>query len=138
MGEGRCRSQQLIVEIAERHESKLAVKSKSMATEEIALNKNLEAAGIEVVETDLGEFIVQLAEERPSHIVVPIVHKTKESIQKTLEEKANMPSTEDPLAMTRFARAHLREKFLKADLGISGANFVIAETGSIGLDHLPP
>lgn len=128
----------LIVEIAERHESKLAVKSKSMATEEIALNKNLEAAGIEVVETDLGEFIVQLAEERPSHIVVPIVHKTKESIQKTLEEKANMPSTEDPLAMTRFARAHLREKFLKADLGISGANFVIAETGSIGLDHLPP
>ena len=123
----------LILEIAEKHQSKLAVKSKSMATEEIALNENLEAAGIEVVETDLGEFIVQLAEERPSHIVVPIVHKTKESIQKTLEEKAQMPSTEDPLAMTRFARAHLREKFIKAELGISGANFVVAETGSIGL-----
>ena len=124
---------QLILEIAQKHESKLAVKSKSMATEEVGLNDALEAAGIEVVETDLGEFIVQLAEERPSHIVVPIVHKTKASIQKTLEEKAKMPATEDPLAMTRFARAHLREKFLKADLGISGANFVIAETGSIGL-----
>ena len=124
---------QLILEIAQKHESKLAVKSKSMATEEIGVNENLEAAGIEVVETDLGEFIVQLAEERPSHIVVPIVHKTKESIQKTLEEKANMPPTDDPLAMTRFARAYLREKFLKADLGISGANFVIAEAGSIGL-----
>ena len=123
----------LVLEIAQKHESKLAVKSKSMATEEIGLNDALEAAGIEVVETDLGEFIVQLAEERPSHIVVPIVHKTKTSIQKTLEEKAKMPATEDPLAMTRFARAHLREKFLKADLGISGANFVIAETGSIGL-----
>ncbi len=124
---------QLILEIAEKHQSKLAIKSKSMATEEIALNEHLEEAGIEVIETDLGEFIVQLAEERPSHIVVPIIHKTKESIQKTLEEKAGMPSTEDPLAMTRFARTYLREKFLKADLGISGANFVIAETGSIGL-----
>ncbi len=124
---------QLILEIAEKHQVKLAVKSKSMATEETGVNKMLEKAGIEVVETDLGEFIVQLAEERPSHIVVPIVHKTKESIQKTLEEKAGMPPTEDPLAMTRFARAYLREKFLNADLGISGANFVIAETGSIGL-----
>ncbi len=124
---------QLILEIVARHRVKLAVKSKSMATEEIGLNDNLEAAGIEVVETDLGEFIVQLAKERPSHIVVPIVHKTKQSIQKTLEEKAHMPPTDDPLEMTRFARAFLREKFLKADLGISGANFVIAETGSIGL-----
>ncbi|MEN8171832.1 MAG: LutB/LldF family L-lactate oxidation iron-sulfur protein [Chloroflexota bacterium] len=124
---------QLIIEIAENHQVKLAVKSKSMATEEIGLNDNLEAAGIEVVETDLGEFIVQLAEERPSHIVVPIVHKTKQSIQKTLEDKAGMPPTDDPLEMTRFARAYLREKFFKADLGISGANFVIAETGSIGL-----
>lgn len=124
---------QLILEIAEKHQVKLAVKSKSMTTEEIGVNESLEAAGIEVVETDLGEFIVQLAEERPSHIVVPIVHKTKSAIQETLEEKAGMPSTDDPLAMTRFARAYLREKFLKADLGISGANFVIAETGSIGL-----
>jgi len=124
---------QLILEIAKKHHVKLAVKSKSMATEEIGVNENLEAAGIEVVETDLGEFIIQLAEERPSHIVVPIVHKTKESIQKTLQEKADMPPTDDPLAMTRFARAYLREKFLKADLGISGANFVVAETGSIGL-----
>jgi L-lactate dehydrogenase complex protein LldF len=124
---------QLILEIAKKHRVKLAVKSKSMATEEIGVNEYLEAAGIEVVETDLGEFIVQLAEERPSHIVVPIIHKTKQSIQKTLEQKANMPPTDDPLEMTRFARTYLREKFLKADLGISGANFVIAETGSIGL-----
>jgi L-lactate dehydrogenase complex protein LldF len=124
---------ELILEIAKKHESKLAIKSKSMATEEIGVNENLEAAGVEVVETDLGEFIVQLAEERPSHIVVPIVHKTKESIQKTLEEKAQMPPTDDPVEMARFARAYMREKFLQADLGISGANFVIAETGSIGL-----
>ncbi len=124
---------ELILEIAKKHESKLAVKSKSMATEEIGVNENLEAAGIEVLETDLGEFIVQLAEERPSHIVVPIVHKTKESIQKTLEEKTEMPSTENPVEMARFARAYMREKFLQADLGISGGNFVIAETGSIGL-----
>jgi L-lactate dehydrogenase complex protein LldF len=123
----------LILEIAQKHQSKLAVKSKSMATEEVGLNGVLETAGIEVVETDLGEFIVQLAEECPSHIVVPIVHKTKASIQKTLEEKAQMPPTGDTVEMARFARAYMREKFLQADLGISGANFVIAETGSIGL-----
>ncbi len=122
-----------VLEIARRHGVKSVVKSKSMVTEETGLNEALETAAIEVLETDLGEFIVQLGEETPSHIVVPIVHKTKASIRDLLIEKAGMPPTDDVTEMTHFARRTLRQKFLAADMGVSGGNFIIAETGSLCL-----
>jgi L-lactate dehydrogenase complex protein LldF len=122
-----------VLEIARRHDVRSVVKSKSMVTEETGLNHVLEAAKIDVLETDLGEYIVQLGEETPSHIVAPIVHKTKESIRDLLIAKADMPPTDDVNEMTRFARETLRQKFLSADMGVSGGNFILAETGSICL-----
>ncbi len=123
----------LVVEIAQRHGVESVVKSKSMVTEELGLNHALEAAELDVVETDLGEYIVQLGGERPSHIVVPIVHKTKESIRDVLVEKAAMPPTDDTNEMAQFARETLRQRFLSADMGVSGGNFIIAETGTLCL-----
>ena len=124
---------QHVLDIAQRHDVRAAVKAKSMMTEETGLNHVLEAANIDVLETDLGEYIVQLGEETPSHIVAPIVHKTKESIRDLLIAKANMPPTDDTNEMTYFAREKLRQKFLAADMGISGGNFILAETGSVCL-----
>jgi L-lactate dehydrogenase complex protein LldF len=123
----------LVLEIANRHDVHSVVKSKSMVTEEIGLNETLEGVSIDVLETDLGEFIVQLGEETPSHIVIPIVHKTKESIRQLMIDKADMPPTDDTDEMARFARNYLRQRFLDADMGISGGNFVIAETGTLCL-----
>ncbi|WP_420644977.1 LutB/LldF family L-lactate oxidation iron-sulfur protein [Candidatus Leptofilum sp.] len=122
-----------MLEIAQRHNVRSVVKSKSMVTEEIGLNHALETAAIEVLETDLGEYIVQLGGDTPSHIVVPIIHKTKESIRDLLIEKANMPPTDGTEAMALFARETLRQRFLMADMGVSGGNFIIAETGSLCL-----
>ncbi len=110
---------------------RLIVKSKSMVTEEIGLNAALESAGHRVVETDLGEFIIQLRGERPAHIVTPAVHLRRQEVAQTFHERLGMPYTEDIEAMTATARRHLREAFLQADVGISGANFGIAETGGI-------
>lgn len=124
---------QHVLDIAQRHDIRSVVKSKSMVTEEIGLNHVLEAADIDVLETDLGEYIVQLGGETPSHIVAPIVHKTKESIRDLLVAKANMPPTDDTNEMTHFARELLRQRFLAADMGVSGGNFILAETGSICL-----
>jgi L-lactate dehydrogenase complex protein LldF len=124
---------QHVLEIAREHHVQSVVKSKSMVTEETGLNHTLEAAEIKVLETDLGEYIVQLGEETPSHIVVPVVHKTKASIKKLLIEKAGMPPTDDTEEMAKFARETLRSRFLDADMGISGGNFIIAETGSLCL-----
>lgn len=121
----------LVLEIAQKHDVHSVVKSKSMVTEEIGINHALESASIDVLETDLGEFIVQLGGETPSHIVVPIVHKTKDSIRQLLIEKAGMPPTNDTDEMARFARDYLRQPFLEADMGITGGNFVIAETGTL-------
>ena len=120
----------IVCDIARRHGVKKAVKSKSMVTEECALNEALEAAGIEVVETDLGEYILQLAKEPPSHIVAPVVHKTRDEVSDLFEEKHGTPRKTDIAALTREARERLRGHFLTADMGISGANFVVAETGS--------
>ena len=107
------------------------VKSKSMVTEEIGLNEYLGHRGIESVETDLGEYIVQLAGETPSHITAPALHKSREDIGKLFAEKLGVPYTSDPSQLTAQARSLLREKFLGADVGISGANFLVAETGTV-------
>jgi L-lactate dehydrogenase complex protein LldF len=107
------------------------VKSKSMATEEIHLNAALEQEGVEVVESDLGEWIIQLAGETPSHIVVPAIHKSKQQIADLFVEKLGIARTDDVGALTRAARTFLRERFAAAEVGISGVNFGIAETGSI-------
>ena len=120
----------IVCEIANRHGVKEAVKSKSMVSEECALNEALEAAGIEVVETDLGEYILQLAKEPPSHIVAPVVHKTRDEVSDLFQEKHRTPRKTDIAALTREAREMLRRHFVTADMGISGANFVVAETGS--------
>lgn len=116
--------------INERKASKV-VKSKSMATEEIHLNHALENVGINPVETDLGEWIIQLAHETPSHIVVPAIHKTKGQIAELFVEKIGIESTDDVDVLTRTARNILRSKFAEAEIGISGVNFGVAETGTI-------
>lgn len=112
------------------------VKSKSMVTEEIGLNAALEAAGCEVVETDLGEWVIQLAGETPSHIIIPALHRDRHTIRDVLVEHAGA-RTEDleatPEAIADFARGALRPRFLDADVGITGANFAVAETGSVVL-----
>lgn len=123
----------LVMDIIRRHGVRSVVKSKSMVSEEIGLNHVLEASGVEVVETDLGEYILQLGEEPPSHIVGPVIHKTKNSIRDLFVEKIGMPPTDDVGEMARYARSMLREKFLNADMGITGGNFIIAETGTLCL-----
>ncbi len=109
----------------------LAVKSKSMVTEEIELNHALEAAGVEVVESDLGEFIVQLAGDRPSHIIAPVLHKTRQDIGSLFRDELGVDYTDEASELNAIARRHLRPIFLSADMGISGVNFGVASTGSI-------
>ena len=124
-------AREIICGIARGSGSKLAVKSKSMATEEIHLNDALEAAGVRTVETDLGEFIVQIDHDRPSHIVTPIIHKDRRQIAQALAREIGCEYTEDPEELTKIARTHLRDIFRRCDLGITGANFAIAESGTI-------
>ena len=113
--------------------SSLVAKSKSMISEEIDLNRALEAAGHRVVETDLGEYIVQLRGERPSHIITPAVHLRRSDVGKLFHEQLGIPYTEDVPTLTNTARKVLREIFLTADVGLSGVNFGVAETGGICL-----
>lgn len=127
-GEEACKIVRGIVERAGAHE---VVKAKSMLSEEIELNHALEAAGIRAVETDLGEFIVQLAGERPAHIVAPAIHKTRQDVSKLFSAHIGSEPTEEPERLTAIARQALREMFKKADVGISGANFAVAQTGTI-------
>ncbi len=119
------------LEIARKNNATLAVKGKSMLTEEIGLNQALAGAGIESVETDLGEYIIQLAGEKPSHIIAPAIHKTRQQVGRLFKDKLGIPYTDDPPTLTLAARKALREKFLKADMGISGCNLACAETGHI-------
>ena len=111
----------------------LVAKSKSMVTEEIGLNHALEKAGHRVVETDLGEYIIQLRGERPAHIITPAVHMRRHEVGQLFHEKLGIPYTEDIPTLTNTARKELREVFLKADVGVSGVNFGVVETGSLTL-----
>jgi L-lactate dehydrogenase complex protein LldF len=129
-------ARRIVVEIARNRNCRRTVKSKSMTTEEVHLNPAMEQASIEVVETDFGEFIIQLAGERPSHLVAPAVHHTRESIAAILSRHTGqlggaLPG--DPKSLAQVGRRLLREKFSRADLGITGANFVVAETGTVVL-----
>jgi len=121
----------IICELASERGARTIVKSKSMTTEETHLNNALEAADIQVVETDLGEYIIQLAEETPSHIIAPAIHKTKHQIAELFTQELGMPPTDDIAKLTSTARTTLRDRFAAADIGISGVNFGIAETGTI-------
>src|SRR3954451_9701415 len=120
-----------VLDLAKKRGSKLIVKSKSMTTEEIDLNERLEHHGLESVETDLGEYILQLAHERPYHIVAPALHKTRYDVADIFEKRLNVPNEVVIEKQTAIARAVLREKFLEADIGISGANFLVADSGAV-------
>jgi L-lactate dehydrogenase complex protein LldF len=120
-----------ILNLAKANGVQSVVKSKSMASEEIHLNAHLEAAGMKVSETDLGEWIVQLAGERPSHMVMPAIHMTKEQVAEVFSKEVNERLAADIPALVKLARQELRTKFLNAEMGISGANIAVAETGSI-------
>ena len=122
-----------ILKVAQENGVKTIVKSKSMATEEIHLNPYLEKAGLEVGETDLGEWIIQLAGQTPSHMVMPAIHMTKEEVSDLFSKEINERLTADIPRLVKVARQELRTKFLQADMGISGANIAVAETGSIVL-----
>ncbi len=126
-------ARRIVLDLVQTRGVKLAVKSKSMVSEEIGLNHALEAAGIQVVESDLGEYIVQLAGETPSDIISPVLHKTKEQVGELFHQKLGVPFTANPVEMAAVARARLREVFLTADVGISGVNFGVAETGTLCL-----
>jgi L-lactate dehydrogenase complex protein LldF len=123
----------IVLRLARERGVRVVVKSKSMATEEIHLNEALAEAGIAAVETDLGEHIIQLAHERPSHIIAPAIHKTKTQVAELFSKAAGEPVPADPEELTRVARRRLRDSFLQADMGVSGVNFAIAETGTLVL-----
>ncbi len=123
----------IVLDIAREHGVRLAVKSKSMVTEEIGLNHALEGSGIRVLETDLGEYIVQLLGVGPAHIVVPAFHLSKEEIADLFRTKLGIEALAEAQQLTQIARLRLREEFLAADMGISGGNFLVAETGTVVL-----
>jgi L-lactate dehydrogenase complex protein LldF len=123
----------IILGILRDKNAKVVVKSKAMTSEEIHLNDAMEHAGFEVVESDLGEFIVQLRQEAPYHLVFPAMHLTRGEIQDTFKKKLNDAPSDDPEALTMVARRALRDKYLQAEVGITGANFAVAETGMISI-----
>ncbi|BBO77086.1 iron-sulfur cluster-binding protein [Desulfosarcina widdelii] len=122
----------IVLDLLHRHDATSVVKGKSMVSEEMHLNRFLEKNGIEAVETDLGEFIIQLNHETPSHIIVPAIHKNKDEVAAIFHEKlADTPYTEDVEELTAIARQALRKRFAGATVGLSGVNFAIAETGTL-------
>ncbi|MGH1143618.1 LutB/LldF family L-lactate oxidation iron-sulfur protein [Bacillus pseudomycoides] len=122
-----------VSEIVRKKGAKTIIKSKSMVSEEIHLNKNLEEMGVKVVESDLGEYIIQLAGEAPSHLIAPAIHKTKEQVAELFSKEAGREIPVDTNQLLQFAREQLRKEFLEADIGISGCNFAVAESGSVVL-----
>ena len=129
-GEEACR---IIREICESHGARSVIKGKSMVSEEMHLNAHLEAAGIEALESDLGEYLVQLNEQTPSHIIMPAIHLNTDEISEIMHEKTGTERTRDVDYMTAAARQQLRERFMAADVGVSGVNFAVAETGTLCL-----
>ncbi len=125
---------QHVLAIMDKHDAKSMIKGKSMVSEEMGLNHFMEELGIECLESDLGEFIIQLDGEMPSHIIMPAIHKNKRQIAKLFQEKfPDIPYTEDVDELTQTARKILREKFFSAPVGLSGVNFAVAETGTLCL-----
>ena len=122
---------EIISGILERSGSRLVVKSKSMVSEEVELNGHLESEGVRIVETDLGEYIAQLADDTPSHIIAPVLHWTRQDVGELFARELGVPYTDDPTELNAIAREHLREVFLEADAGISGVNMAVAESGSV-------
>jgi L-lactate dehydrogenase complex protein LldF len=126
-------AREIILKLCRDRAVNMVVKSKSMATEEIELNEALEHAGVTPIETDLGEYIIQLAHEKPSHIIAPAIHKTKGQVADLFSRELKGRFKADPEVLTAVARKELRQKFLQADMGITGANFAVADTGTIVL-----
>jgi L-lactate dehydrogenase complex protein LldF len=124
-------AREIVLQLAKKQNVKLVAKSKSMMSEEIHLNPALEQAGIEVIETDLGEYIVQLRKEPPSHIITPAVHLRREEVAETFQKELGIPYTTDIQILTNTARARLRQIFLTADMGISGVNIGVSDSGTI-------
>jgi iron-sulfur cluster protein len=124
-------ARRIICEIAAERNAHNIVKSKSMVTEEIQLNPSLEAQGFSVVETDLGEWIMQLAHEHPSHLIAPAIHKTREQVAELFSKETGVELPPDPVELVKVARERLRQAFIDADIGISGANVAIADTGTL-------
>lgn len=122
-----------IIEVLKENQAKVLVKSKSMISEEIELNENLEKVGFEPVETDLGEFIVQVAGEKPYHILTPAMHKSKEDVAELFNKEFSTPLNSTPEDITVFVRNVLRKKFTSAEIGITGANFLVADVGGVAL-----
>ncbi|PMR69183.1 LutB/LldF family L-lactate oxidation iron-sulfur protein [Halomonas heilongjiangensis] len=129
-GDQACR---IIRELCEARGAKAVIKGKSMVSEEMHLNARLEEAGIEALESDLGEYLVQLNEQTPSHIIMPAIHLNTDEISEIMHDRTGIERTRDVDTMTAAARAQLRERFMAADVGISGVNFAVAETGTLCL-----
>src|SRR5437773_2773914 len=121
----------IVTAICRAKKAKLVVKSKSMATEEIGLTDHLESQGIHAVETDLGEWIIQLAGERPSHLIAPAIHKTREEVAALFSKVVGHPVADDVASLVAVARKELRQSFIDADVGITGGNALIADTGTL-------
>jgi L-lactate dehydrogenase complex protein LldF len=121
----------IVARIAADHDSREVIKVKSLATDEIDLNDALARAGVTAIESDLAELIVQLSNDTPSHILVPAIHRNRAEIAALFRDKLGVEVSDDPAELTAVARAHLREKFLSVKVGVSGANFAIAETGHV-------
>jgi L-lactate dehydrogenase complex protein LldF len=121
----------MVLQIAEHYQVQRVVKAKSMVTEEICLNAALEKNGISVLETDLGEYVAQLNGERPYHVTAPILQKTKQEVAATLHKTLGTPLDATPQEMTNAVRTHHRYEYLEAEMGITGANFLVADTGSV-------
>jgi L-lactate dehydrogenase complex protein LldF len=127
----KAEAQKHILQIAHEHNAKKIIKAKSMTTEEVEFNEVCEQSGYEVLESDLGELIVQLAGEKPYHIVTPAMHKNTAEIAQLFHDKLDAPLTDSAEELTMVARKHLREGYVTADIGISGANFLLADTGAV-------
>ncbi|WP_404364563.1 LutB/LldF family L-lactate oxidation iron-sulfur protein [Marinobacter sp.] len=124
---------QIIRDICVARDAKRVIKGKSMVSEEMELNHYLEARGIEALESDLGEYLVQMAEETPSHIIMPAIHKNTDEISELLHNQTGTKRSRDVNYLTASAREQLRTKFMQADVGVSGVNFAVAETGTLCL-----